>query len=309
MCELSDTHPLKFVPFCLPPLYLGLIQGRIPVSDLPSFVVGCPHLEKTICTLMAATLTALGLPTSQDVTQYTRARPMSTDLVSLMKDAGAPRIPRITTQSLGLASDLRVVHLVLPGGEWTIEMSRTRSLLVVHPVLPAFHLRDILARLHRAGHLPHRHPLFALPESDQSLRLGLASVLIRLFDHLLTLVPILRNLLYECPFSEVTLLANSVVEVAVNELACVTRQTGFETPSQPLLCHLCHIQMSRGLTMASPFTLLSLYVPLRLLSLLGLVDDPAYLNVLLPALRKVDTTIPKLIEVNYRSDYGSLVRR
>ena len=233
---------------------------------------------------------------------------MSTDLVSLTNRAGPPRMPWMTSQNLGLASDLRVAHLVLPGGEWTIETFRMRSRLVVHPVLPAFHLRDILARLHRAGLHLRLHPLFAPPESDQNLRPDLASVLVRLFDHLLTLVPILPNLLYECPFSEVILLANSVVEVAVNELACV-RQTGFGTPSRPLLCHLQRIQMSRGLRIASPFTLLSPHVLLRLISPLGLVDEPVYLNVDFPALRRVDTTIPKLIEVNYRSDYQSLVGR
>jgi hypothetical protein len=67
--------------------------------------------------------------------------------------------------------------------------------------------------------------------------------------------------------------------------------------------------MNRGLRIASPFIRLSLYVLLRLISLLGLVDEPAYLNVDFPALRRVDTMIPKLIEVKFRSDYCRPVGR
>lgn len=164
---------------------------------------------------MATTPIALGLLTSQDVTRHSRASPMSTDQSTLMKGAGTPRIPWMIPQTPGLASDLRVTHLVLPVGGWTIEMCRTRSLSATHPVLPAFHLRGILARLPHAGLIPRLHPLFAPPESDQNLRPDLASVLDRRFDLLLTLVPILRNPLCEYLFSEVTLLAKSVVKVAV----------------------------------------------------------------------------------------------
>jgi hypothetical protein len=239
MCELSDTHLQKFIPSCLPPLHLDLTQGWISVSDLPRFVVACCHLGKTTRTLMAATPTALGLLTSQDVNRYTRAKPMSTDLAILTKGAGAFRIPWMIHQTPGLTSDLREAHLVLPVGGWTIETCRTRSLSVFHPVHPVFHLRGILVRLSRAGLLPRLHPPFALPESGQNLHPDLASVLDRLFDLLLTLVPILRNLLCECLFSEVTLLANTVVEAAVaNDLECAFRRIVFGTLLRHLLCHL-----------------------------------------------------------------------
>lgn len=191
---------------------------------------------------MAATPTALGLLTSQDVNRYMcRARPMSTDLASLMKGAGAFRIPWMIPQTPGLASDLREAHLVLLVGGWTIETFRTKSLSVHHPVLPVFHLRGILARLPRAGLLPRPHPLFVPPESDQNLHPDLASVLDRLFDLLLTLVPILRNLLCECLSREVTLLGNTVVVVVVaatNDLERAFRRMVFGTPLRPLLCHL-----------------------------------------------------------------------
>lgn len=194
---------------CLSHLSLGnmimyLTQTWVYVTDLPKFVIGCHHLEKTTCTLMVATPTAAGLLTIQDVTQRTRGNPITTDLSTLMKGAGALRIPWMIPQTPGLANDLRVVHLALPVGGWTIETCRMRSLLVVRPVLPAFHLRGNLARLPRAGLIPRPHPLFAPPESDQNLRPDLPSVLDRLFGRLLILVPILPNLLCECLFSEVT---------------------------------------------------------------------------------------------------------
>ena len=107
---------------------------------------------------------------------------------------------------------------------------------MVRLVLPAFHLRGNLARLPRAGLIPHPRPLFAPPESDQNLRPDLPSVLDLLFGLLLTLVLILPNLLCECLFSEVTQLANSVVEVVVvNDLACAFRRMVFATPFHPLL--------------------------------------------------------------------------
>ena len=165
------------------------------MSDFLKSVIGCRHLEKTTRTLMVATPSA-GL-TSQDVAYRPCASPITTDLSTLTKGAGTLRIPWMIPQTPGLANDLRVAHLALPVGGWTIEMCRTRSLLVVRPVLPASHLRGNLARLPRAELIPHPHPLFAPPESDQNLRLDLPSVLDRLFGLLLILVPILRNLLCE----------------------------------------------------------------------------------------------------------------
>ena len=236
MCEWSDTHLRKSVLSCLPLLQLGLTQDWTSVSDLPRFVVGCHHLEKTTCTLMA-TPTALDLLlTPQDVTRHARASLISTDLATLTKGAGTLCIPWMIPQTPGLTIDLRVSHLILLVGGWTIETCRTRSLLVVHPVLPAFHLRSILARLPRAGLHLRLHPLYAPPESDQNLRPDLPSVLDRLFDRLLSLVLILRSLLYEYLFSEVILLVNSVVEVAVaNDLECAFRQIVFGTPLRPPL--------------------------------------------------------------------------
>ncbi len=238
MCELLDTRLRKSIPSCLPQLHLDLIQTWVSVSDSPRFVIGCRHLEKTTCTLMVATPIAVGLLTSQDVTRYTHG-PITTDLSTLTKGAGTLRIPRMIPQTPGLASGLRVTHLALPVGGWTIETCRTRSLLVVPPVPPAFHLRGNLARLPHAGLIPQLHLLFAPPVSDQNLPPDPPSVLDRLFDLLLTLVPILLNLLCECLFSEVTLLANSVDEVAgVNDLVCASRRMGFGTPLRPLLLPL-----------------------------------------------------------------------
>jgi hypothetical protein len=232
MCELSDTRLRKPIPSCLPPLHLDLTQTSVSVSDSPKFVIGCRHPEKTTCTLMAVTPTAVGLLTSQDVTQRTCVSPTTTDLSTLTTGAGTLRIWMIP-QAPGLANDLRVAHLALPVGGWTIETCHTTSLLVVRPVLPAFHLRGNLERLPRAGLIPHPHPLFAPPESDQNLRPDLRSVLDRLFGLLLILVLILPSLLCEYLFSEVTQLANSVVEVAVvKDLACAVRR--MFVPSRPL---------------------------------------------------------------------------
>ena len=302
ICELSDTRLWKFIPSCLPLLHLDLTQTWVSVTDFPKFVIGCRHLEKTTCTPMVAIHTAVGLPTSQDVTQRTRANPITTDLSTLTKGAGTLRIPWMIPQTRGLANDLRVAHLALPVGGWTIETYRTRSLLVVRPDLPAFHLRGNLARLPRAGLIPQPHPPFVPPESDQNLRPDLPSVLDRLFGLLLILVPILPNLLCECLFSEVTQLANSVVEVAVvNELACAFRRMVFGTPLRPLLPPLqrTQVQMNRGLRIALPFILLSLNDLLRLILLQGLVDNPVCLNVDFPALCRVDIMIHKLMEVNF----------
>jgi hypothetical protein len=303
MCELSDTRLRKSIPSCLPALHLDLIQTWVFVTDSPKFVIGCHHLEKTTCYLMVATptVTAAGLLTSQDVTQRSRD-PITTDLSILTRGAGTLRIPWMIPQTPGLANDLRVAHLALPVGGWTIETCRMRSHLVVRPVLPAFRLRGNLARLSRVGLILHPHPLFVPPESDQNLRPDLPSVLDRLFGLPLILVPILPNLLCECLFSEVTQLASSVVEVAVvNDLACAVRRMFFGTLLRPLLLPLQRIQVqtNRGLRIALPFILLSLNVLLRLILLRGLVDNPVYLNVDFPALCRVDITIPKLMEVNF----------
>jgi hypothetical protein len=235
MCELLDTRLRKFIPSCLPPLHLDLTQTRVTVSDFRKSVIGCRRLEKTTRTLMVA---AVDLLTCQDVIQRTRG-PITTDLSTLTKGAGTLRILWMIPQTPGLGNDLRVAHLALPVGDWTIEMCRTRGLLVARPVLPAFRLRGSLARLPRAGLIPHPHPLFALPESGQNLRPDLPSALDRLFGLLLILVPILANLLCECLFSEVTQSANSVAKVAVvNDLARAFRRMVFGTPLRPLLLPL-----------------------------------------------------------------------
>ena len=234
-CELLDTRVQKFIPSCLPPLHLDLTQTRVSLSDFRNSGIGCRHLEKTTRTLMVA---AVGLLTCQDVIQCTRG-PITTDLSTLTKDAGTPRILWMIHQTPGLGNDLRVLHLALPVGEWTIEMCRTRSLLVVRPVLPAFRLRGSLARLPRAGLIHHPHPLFAPPESDQNLRPDPPSVLDRLFGLLLILVHILPNLLFECLFNEVTQLVNFVAKIAVvNDLACAFLRIVFGTPLRPLLLPL-----------------------------------------------------------------------
>ena len=251
---------------------------------------------------MVTTPIAVVLLISQDVAQRTRANPITTDLSTLMKGAGTLRILWMIPQTHGLANDLRVAHLALPVGGWTIETCRTRNLLVVLPVLPASHLRGNLARLPRAGLIPHPHPLFAPPESDRNLRPDLPNVLDRLFGLLLILVPILPNLLCECLFSEVTQLASSVVEVAViNDLACAVRRIFIGTPLRPLLLPLqrIQVQMNRGLRIALPFIPLSLNDLLRLILLQGLVDHHVYLNMDFLALRRVDIMIPKLMEVNF----------
>lgn len=155
---------------------------------------------------MPAIPTALGLLTSQDGTLHTLASPISTDPATLTKDAGALHTPWMIPRTPGELSDLRVVHLVLPVGGWTIGIiCHMKSLLVVLPVLPVSHLRGILVLPLRAELLPRLHPPFAPPESGQNLRRGLANILDRLCSLLLTLVPTLRNLLCDHRFSEVTL--------------------------------------------------------------------------------------------------------
>ena len=58
-----------------------------------------------------------------------------------------------------------------------------------------------------------------------------------------------------------------------------------------------------------PFILLSLYVLPPLVSILDLVDGTVSLNAGFPALRRVDTTTPKLVEVNFKCDYRNLLGR
>ena len=237
MCKFSDTHE-DSVPSCLPRSFLDLTQDWISLSGLSRFVAGCHHLEKTMCTLMAVTPIAPGLLISRDGTRYSRARPASTDLPTLKRGAGTLHTPWMIPRTPGLASDLRVTHLDLPVGGWTIEMCRMKSLSVVHPVLPGFHRQGILAPPPRARPHPRLRPPFAPLESGQNLRHTLASVLDRLCGPLLTLAPTLRNLLCDRRFSEVTLSVNSVVGVAVVcDLECAFRRMAFVTPSLPPLCH------------------------------------------------------------------------
>lgn len=54
-----------------------------------------------------------------------------------------------------------------------------------------------------------------------------------------------------------------------------------------------------------PVILLSLYALLRLILLLDLVDETAFLSAGSPALCRVDTPIPKLVEVKFWRDYWS----
>jgi len=58
-----------------------------------------------------------------------------------------------------------------------------------------------------------------------------------------------------------------------------------------------------------PFILLSLYVLPRLVSIPDLVDRTVSLNAGYLALRRVDTTTPKLVEVKFWSDYQNLPGR
>ena len=184
---------------------------------------------------MVVTPIVLGLLTSRDGTRYTRASPASTDLTTLKRGTGTTlwMIP----QTPGILGDLRVTHLVLPVGGWTIEMYRMKGLSVDHPVLPGFHRRGIRALLPRAG-LHHRlPPPFAPPESDRNLCHILASILDLLSGLLLT-PPTLRNLLCDRKFIEVILLVNFVVDVgAACDLECAFQRMAFATLLLPLLCN------------------------------------------------------------------------
>ena len=201
------------------------------MSGLPTFVLGCRHLEKTTGTLMVVTPIALDLLTSRDGTRYNPDRPVFTDLYTLMKGVGTLHILWMITLTPGLVHDLRVAHLVLPVGGWTIEMCPMNSLSVVHPVLPVFRRRGILALPSRAGLHPRLRPPFAPPESGQILCQRLANVLGHLCDPLPTLAPTLRNPLCDHRFSKVTLWVNPVVAVAVvRDLECAFRRMAFGTP-------------------------------------------------------------------------------
>jgi len=189
-----------------------------------------------MCTLMAVTPIALGLLTSRDGTRYTRANPVPTGLATLTRGTGTTlwMIP----QTPGITSDLRVIHFVLPVGEWTIEMCHMKGLSVVHLVLPVFHRRGILALPPRVGLHPRLPPPFAPPESDQNPCHVLASILDRLSGPLLTLAPTLRSPLGDRKFIEVILLVNFVVDVgAACDLECAFRRMAFVTLLLLLLCN------------------------------------------------------------------------
>lgn len=104
----------------------------------------------------------------------------------------------------GLASDLRVLHLVLVGDR-TVGTCRMKGPLVVRLVPHAIHLRNALVLAPLAGRLLHPHPLFAPRESGQNLHRDLATILDPLCGHLLVLVRLLQSLLYDHPFSEAIL--------------------------------------------------------------------------------------------------------
>ena len=233
MCEYWILTCEDFVPSCLLLISLDLIQDWISLSGLP--VVGCRHLEKTICTLMAVTPIALDLLTSRDGTRYTRANLVPTDLATLKRGTGTTlwMIP----QTLGIIGDLRVTHLVLPVGGWTIEMCLMKGLSAAH-VLLVFHRRGILALPPLVGLHPHLPLPFARPESDQNPCHVLASVLDRLNAPLLTLTPTLGNPLCDRQFIEVILLVNSEANVgAACGLECVFQWMAFATLLLPLLCN------------------------------------------------------------------------
>lgn len=180
---------------------------------------------------MAVTPIALDLLTSRDGTRFNPDSPVFTDLSTLMKGAGTLHTPWMITLTPGLVHDLRIAHLVLPVGGWTIEMCLMNSLSVLHPVLPGFRRRGILALPSRARLHPRLRPPSAPPESGQILCQRLANVLGHLCDPLLTLAPTLRNPLCDHRFSEVTLWVKSVVGVAVVcDLECAFRRMAFATP-------------------------------------------------------------------------------
>jgi hypothetical protein len=188
-----------------------------------------------MCTLMAVTPIALGLLTSRDGTRYIRANLVPTDLATLKRGTGTTlwMIP----QTPGIIGDLRVTHLVLPVGGWTIEMCHMKGLSAVH-VLLVFHRRGILALPPLVGPHPHLPLPFARPESDQNPCHFLASILDRLSAPLLTLAPTLGSPLCDRKFIEVILLANFVVNVgAACGLECAFRRMAFATLLLPLLCN------------------------------------------------------------------------
>jgi hypothetical protein len=175
------------------------------LRDSANLAVGCHPLEKTMCTLMAATLTGLGLLTCLDETWRTRARLTTTGRTTLRKGAGLLLHSLWMMHRTGLSTDLQVPHLVLVGDR-TAGTCRMKGPSVVRLVPHTIHLRNALALALLAGRLLRRHPLFALPVSGQNLHHGLATILDPQCGHLLVLVRLLQSLLlYARLFSEAIL--------------------------------------------------------------------------------------------------------
>ena len=195
----------------------------------------------------------------------------------------------------GLASDLRVPHLVLVADR-TAGTCRMRGPSVVHLVPRAIHLRDTLVLVPLAGRLLHLHPPSVPLESGQNLHLDLATIRDHLCGHLRVLVLLLQSLLYDRLFSEAILSANHEVGVVARDLGCATRMV-FAIPLLPPFLHLWRIPTSQDLTTAILVILLYLYGPLRLILHLVSADDNAFLNAESLELRRIDTVIP--VEVNF----------
>lgn len=180
-----------------------LTQNWIWLRDLSNLAVGCHLPEKTICTLMPATLTVLQILTCLDGTWRTRARLTITDRATLTKGAGVLHFLWMIRQT-GLASDLLVPHLVLVGDR-TAGTCHMKGPSVVRLVPRAFHLRNTLVLAPLAGRLLRRHLPFAPPESGQNLHHGLATVLHPQCGHLLVLIRSLQTLLCDRLCSEAIL--------------------------------------------------------------------------------------------------------
>jgi hypothetical protein len=108
------------------------------------------------------------------------------------------------THRTGLASDLRVRHLVLVGDR-IVGTCHMKGPSVVHLVPHAIHLQNttlVMALLAERLRLPR--PPFAPLESGQNLHHDLATILDLRYGHLLVLVHILQSL-YDRLFSEAIL--------------------------------------------------------------------------------------------------------
>jgi hypothetical protein len=109
------------------------------------------------------------------------------------------------THRTGLASDLRVRHLVLVGDR-IVGTCHMKGPSVVHLVPHVIHLRNAtLVLVLLAGRLLRPRPPFAPLVSGQNLHHDHATILDLRSGHLLVLVHILQSLLYDRPFSEVIL--------------------------------------------------------------------------------------------------------